>query len=305
MHGPLHEISLIEVLQLLGRSHRSGLLRVVGPDPDAPRTLHLHRGHVAALEPDAGDDALARALRHRHLLAADDPITAVPLADREQLREQLARRSIEAMMHWPRGRFDFTEGSTPPGPLAWSADLLVLALVDDESRRVELAGLLHEWHAVVTLAAPEEIAEGPRLALEGLDWRILDAVDGTRSVAEIAAMLDESLETLGARVRALEAAAILRTHAPVAESNGTPRESQASSAYETAATHLRQRVQHAPRDAEGWRTLGLAEVGAGRFEQAITAWQAWQEAAPERRAEADALIEAARTMMEALHSTRD
>jgi hypothetical protein len=304
MHGPLHEISLIEVLQLLGRSHRSGVLRVVGPDPDAPRTLHLHRGFVAALEPDAGDDALARALRHRHLLAADDPITAVPLADREQLREQLARRSIEAMMHWPRGRFDFTEGPTATGPLAWSADLLVLALVDDESRRVELAGLLHDWHAIVTLAAPEEIADGPPTALEGLDWRILDAVDGTRSVAAIAAMLDESLETLGARIRALEAAAILRTHAP-AETSGTPRELPESSAYETAATHLRQRVQHAPRDAEGWRTLGLAEVGAGRFEQAITAWRAWQDAAPERRAEADALIEAARTMMEALHSTRD
>jgi hypothetical protein len=64
-------------------------------------------------------------------------------------------------------------------------------------------------------------------------------------------------------------------------------------------------VEQAPRDAEAWRILGLAEVGAGRFEQAIAAWQAWQQAAPDRRADADALIAAARTMMEALQATRD
>jgi tetratricopeptide (TPR) repeat protein len=305
MHGPLHEISLIEVLQLLGRGHRSGVLRVVGPDPDAPRILHLHRGQVAAVEPDAGDAALDHALRHRHLLASDDSITAVPLADREQLREQLARSTIEAMMHWPRGRFDFTEGPTTAGPLAWTADLLVLALVDDESRRVELGEQLHQWHGVVGFAPVEALGAGERVSLEGTDWRILDAVDGVRNVAAIAAVLDEPLELVGARIRALETAAILQVHPPAPDVTTSARMALASGEYDAAATQLRQRVQHAPRDAEAWRTLGLAEVGAGRFEQAVDAWRAWQQAAPERRAEADALIDAARTMMEALHPTRD
>ncbi len=305
MHGPLHEISLIEVLQLLGRGHRSGVLRVVGPDPDAPRTLHLYRGQVAAVEPDAGDAALERALRHRHLLAAEDPISAVPLADRERLREQLARSTVEAMMHWPRGRFDFTESATTPGPLAWSADALVLTLVEDESRRVELGDQLHQWHGIVGFAPVAEVASGPRLVLDGTDWRILDAVDGVRHVAAIAAALDEPLEVVGARVRALEGAAILQVHPPAPDATMSARMALASGEYDAAVTQLRQRVHHAPRDAEAWRTLGLAEVGAGRFEQAIEAWRAWHQAAPERRAEADALIDAARTMMEALRTTRD
>lgn len=305
MHGPLHEISLIEVLQLLERGRRSGVLRVVGPDPDTPRTVHLHRGHVAAVEPDAGDAALDRAILRRHLAAADDPATALPVGEREMLRERLARTALEAMMRWPRGRFDFTEAATHPGPLGWSADALVLALVDDESRRVELGESLHGWHAIVAFPAPDALGRGGSFPFEGIDWRILDLVDGTRHVAAIAAALDEPLEIVGARIRALAAATILHVHPPAADDTMEAQVSLKSGQYEDAVTHLRSRVALAPHDAEAWRTLGLAEVGAGRFAEAIAAWEAWQRAAPERQAEATALINAAGTMMEALHDHRE
>src|ERR1043165_6914972 len=103
MHGPLNEIGLVEVLQLLERGRRSGILRVVGPDPTAPRTLHVCEGSVVALEPDAGDDALAGALAARHLVTLDpgspecgpDMLT---LAVREGVRAQLASQSLAGMM---------------------------------------------------------------------------------------------------------------------------------------------------------------------------------------------------------------
>lgn len=305
MHGPLSEISLIEVLQLLERGRRSGVLRIVGADTGEPRTVRIHRGRVAAVLPDADDQAIDRALVRRHLAPPDEAEGALSPAERERLRERLARTALEAMMHWNRGRFDFTEADTESGPLTWSADALVMALVDDESRRVELGEEMQDWHAIPAFCAADAVARGEVLALGALDWRILDVVDGQRDVAAISASLDEPLEDVGARIRELVAGGILQLLPPAADGTAEARQAIDAGRYDEAADRLRLRLHAAPQDAEAWRTLGLAEVGAGRFEGAVEAWTAWRRAAPERATEADALILAARTMMEALLDHRE
>jgi len=307
MHGPLDEIGLIEVLQLLERGGRSGILRVSGPDSAMPRTVLIHAGRVAAIEPDAGDAALERALVRRHLASPEDRDgSGVDHATREAVRRRLAQRALGTMLHWTRGRFDFSEGRTAPGPLDWSADALVLTLVEDESRRVALAEALGEWHAVPAFAAPDTIAAGDRVQLDPLDWRILEATDGQRDVAAIAALLEEPLEDVGDRVQALEAAAILQLRSSPREQRQAPaRPMPDEGERDATARRLRERVAQHPEDAEGWRALGLAEVGAGRFDLAIEAWSTWQRVAPERADDAAMLILAARTMMEALRDSDD
>jgi len=304
MHGPLDEIGLIEVLQLLERGGRSGILRVSGPDPAMPRTMRIHEGRVVALDPDASEAALSRALVRRHLALPDDRDgTSIDPAVRDMVRQRLAQRALGTMLHWTRGRFDFSEGRTAPGPLDWSADALVLALVEDESRRVALAEALDDWHMVPEFEAPAVIAEGDRVTLDPLDWRILDATDGNRDVAAIAARLEEPLEDVGDHIRGLQAAAILQLR-PAARGSQSPSvEAPGQGRHDDAVGRLRQRVAREPDDAEGWRALGLAEVGAGRFDLAIEAWSTWQRAAPERADDAAMLILAARTMMEALRDS--
>ncbi len=305
MHGPLSEIGLVEVLQLLERGRRSGVLRVVGTDPTTPRTLVLHQGKVAALEPDAGDAALRRALTSRHLLAPDEDATALPGAFRDALRRELAGRALGAMLHWSRGRFDFEERAADAGPLALSIDQLVLELVAGESRRVELAEALHDFHAVADFAPAERLMVGGAPSLSPLDWRLLDAVDGVRDVGALAAAVGEPLEDVAERVQALEAAAILVLRRAPANIAVEARAALEAGRYEDAAVLLRSRVAAAPHDAEAWRALGLAEVGAGRFDRAIEAWRAWQTAEPARAADAVSLMQAARTMLEALVDARD
>ncbi len=305
MHGPLSEIGLVEVLQLLERGGRTGVLRVVGTDPSAPRTLVLHQGKVAALEPDAGDTAVARALTSRHLLAPEEDASALPEALREVVRGELASRALGTMLHWSRGRFDFEEREAAAGPLALSIDQLVLDLVGGESRRVELAEVLHDFHAVADFAPAERLVAGDPPSLSPLDWRLLDAVDGVRDVGALAAAIGEPLEDVAERIQALEAAAILVLRRAPANIAVESRAALEAGRYEDAAVLLRARVSAAPHDAEAWRALGLAEVGAGRFDRAIEAWRAWQTAEPGRAADAVSLMQAARTMLEALVDARD
>lgn len=310
MHGPLAEIGLVEVLQLLERGARSGVLRVVGPDPTAPRVLELRGGRIAALHPDADDAAVARALIARHLAAEDpgaplDGPAAVAETERTALRERLAARALGEMMHWSRGRFDFEERPVPDGVLALSVDALILDVVDAETRRVELAVEFRDFHLVPAFVAPDRLRHGEPVTLEPIDWRILDAVDGVRDLAAVAAAIDEPPEDVAIRVRWLMGAAILELTEAPADVAVDARAAIEAGRYDDAVALLRTRVAAMPGDGTAWHTLGLAEVGAGRFDRAMEAWEAWRTAAPGHADEATSLIRAARTMLEALRDARE
>jgi hypothetical protein len=302
VHGPLSEIGLADVLQLLERGRRSGVLRVVGPDPRTPRTLTLADGRITALEPDASDAAVAAGLSTRSLAtldpsAPDDGPGAIPREVRDGLRRRLATRALSAMLQWVRGRFDFEEHPVDPGPLSLSPDMLVFDVVEAESRREDLAGATADFHAVPDFAAGDAFEHGGPVELGILDWRILDAINGVRDVSTIAERLGEPLEDVAERIRELTGSAILVLRRPLAEE---ARDAVTAGEYDEAVRLLRARVATVPDDGDAWRALGLAEVGAGRFDRAVEAWTAWQGAAPSHLEEAGVLIAAARTMLDAL-----
>lgn len=310
LHGPLHEISLIEVLQLLERGARSGQLRVVGPDPEIPRTVTLSRGRIVAISPDADDTAVSLGLIRHHLAVAEDDAVdgpaGVPDAVRHSMREHLATRALTLMLEWTRGRFDFAEATVKGGPLDWSPDTLVMALVRREALRLDLAQALDDFHVIptFTLLVPDTSPSAP-LCLEAADWRVLDAVDGQRDVAALAEYLGEAVEEVGDRVGRLVAAAILELHPATRDVTIEARVAIEAGRHDEAISQLHDRLVEAPQDGEAWRLLGLAEVGAGRFDRAIAAWQAWAGADARRADEASALLRAAHTTLEALHETRD
>lgn len=305
MHGPLQEIGLVEVLQLLARGERTGTLRVTGPDPTAPRTMHLSHGRIVSVGPAATDSVVHKVLVSRHLAAVETPPSELLGPIGEAVREELAMRSIATMLHWTRGRFDFSESPDESGPLDIPIDTVLVELVGSESQRVELAEQLDAFHAVPVFAPTEALEAGPPVVLEPLDWRILDGVDGTRDVGAIAAQLDEPLERVGERVRALQSAAILELRAAPRSNALAARAAIEAGRYDDAVLLLASRVEVMSGDREAWRLLGLAEVGAGRFDRAIRAWESWQAGDPALADEATTLITAARTMLEALRDHRD
>lgn len=310
LHGPLHEISLIEVLQLLERGGRSGHLRVVGPDQGIPRTVTLAKGRIVDLTPDADDAAVSLGLIRRHLAVAEDDAVdgpdGVPEAVRHAMREHLATRALTIMLQWTRGRFDFLEETITGGPLDWSPETVVLALVRQEALRLDLAQALDEFRVVPIFApqAPDATPSAP-LRLEVADWRVLDAVDGERDVAALADHLDETVEEVGERIRRMVAAAILELHPAVRDVIREARLAIEAGRHEEAVGLLQDRLVSAPQEGEAWRLLGLAEVGGGRFDRAIAAWQRWAGVDARRADEASALLRAAHTMVEALHENRD
>jgi tetratricopeptide (TPR) repeat protein len=308
MHGPLSEIGLIEVLQLLERGRRSGVLRITGAEAERGCRLCLADGVIVALEPDAGDAATRAALLARHLISDAEAAGEPGMLDRPlavEMRAQLALQSLAAMLHWRRGRFDFEASSVDGGPLSLSPDALAFHLVASETRRVDLAAPTAGFRAVPDFAASDVLASGDPPLLTPRDWRVLDLIDGIRDIATLASELDEPLEDVAACIQSLHAAAILELSQPTPEPAVGPRAAIDGGRYVEAARLLHARLAEHPDDGEAWRALGLAEVGAGRFERAIDAWQNWRASDPERAGDAAALMQAARTMVEALREPRD
>lgn len=304
LHGPLHEIGLVEVLQLLERGARTGRLRVVGPDPTVPRVIAMRQGRIVGVSPDADEAAVARGLVRRHLaVAADDAADgpqAVSAAVHAALRESLARRVLATMLTWTRGRFDFSEDPDASGHLEWSPDALLLDVVRREGVRLDLAEALGGFDRIPCFVGAPLRDPPPQLArLDAMDWRVLDAVDGVRDIADLAAVLDEPIEEVAERLRDLVAAAILDMREPPTDVATQARAAIEAGRHAEAIPPLQTRLATAPGDGEAWRLLGLAEVGVGRFAKAIEAWEAWATADPRRASEATALVRAAHTMLEA------
>jgi hypothetical protein len=310
LHGPLHEIGLVEVLQLLERGARTGRLRVVGPDPSVPRVIAIRRGRIVGISPDADEAAVARSLVRRQLaVAADDAADgpeAVAASVRVAVREALGRRTLAAMLAWTRGRFDFSEDATVTGLLDWSPDAVLLDVVRREGLRLDLAETLGGFDRVpvIAVAAAARTPLVP-VRLDATDWRLLDAIDGVRDIAALAAVLDEPLEEVAERLRDLVATAILDLRDPPMDVATQARTAIEAGRHAEAIPPLQARLAAVPGDGEAWRLLGLAEVGAGRFARAIEAWDAWAAADPQRAPEATALARAAHTMLEALQESRD
>ncbi|MEO5825812.1 MAG: DUF4388 domain-containing protein [Gemmatimonadales bacterium] len=297
MHGPLSEIGLADVLQLLERGRRSGSLRVVGPDPTTPRTLGLQDGRIVMVHPDATDDAVTAGLVARSLASASGESEPVPPIVREALRRRLAARALSRMMYWNRGRFDFEERTGEVGPLTLSPDALVLAMVAAEDRRATLGADMAGFQSVPDFGTSEAMASGPAWTPGVLDWRILDAVDGIRDVATMAALLGEPIEDVAGAIQVLVTSAILVLSPPLIDQ---ARRAIEAENFPGAITLLRHRLAVVPDDADAWRALGLAEAGAGHFDAAIDAWTAWQGIDPAHLDDASMLIHAARTMDDAL-----
>lgn len=208
IEGPLRELALSDVLQLLALSRKTGELTVRRDGEGAPISVFLEHGAVV------GAAAAGRSRRLGELLLLAGKVTErqVAAAAEEQRRSRgtllgavlVARYGVAAddvrrqlrfqveelvfdLSRWSEGHFRFEERP----PLDWGPVTIRLAtesLLMESARRVdELAAIQREHTAAdpVPRLANQPGAGAP-LDLQPLDWEVLAAVDGERDLREIA-----------------------------------------------------------------------------------------------------------------------
>ncbi|HEX7240066.1 MAG TPA: DUF4388 domain-containing protein [Longimicrobiaceae bacterium] len=214
IEGPIRELALSDVFQLLDLSRKTGMLTITADPGGRKATVRFERGAIvgAALAGSTGridrllllagkvteaqvNEAvrLQRASPGRRIGAILVEMGAVSETDlRRQLRFQIEETVFE-LIQWKDGYFRFEEGPPQDGSS-------VTVRVPTESLLMEAARRIDEWstleakvpHMEVVPALTGDSADGGTLDLHPSEWEVLAEIDGARSLREISSDLGRS-----------------------------------------------------------------------------------------------------------------
>lgn len=214
IEGPLSELSVHDVFQLLDLSRKTGILTLTSHRVGESGVVHFHRGQVVGASKKGRDptprigNILLRAgkvtegeLRRAHEIQLEQPgrrfgeILVEMGSIRPQDLEQALRFQIEetvyALLKWGDGYFSFAELEESPDPSP-------LVRIRTESLLMESARRVDEWTTIaqkipdaqaVPALAPGDGSRGAVLDLRPKEWEVLAEIDGHRCLSEIATAL--------------------------------------------------------------------------------------------------------------------
>jgi hypothetical protein len=214
IEGPLRELGIHDVFQLLDLSRKTGALTVTSALRDNQGTVYFDRGTVvfAAIRSNPhplgelllragkitdGDLDQARELQRRNpdgrrlgeILVESGAITRKELE--RQVRFQVEEVVFE-LMSWREGFFSFEEREVTDAPMEANIRISTEALLMEGARRIDewsrIEDKVPHLGVVPALAAAGEEHTG-LLDLLPKEWEVLAEIDGAKDLRAIAAML--------------------------------------------------------------------------------------------------------------------
>src|SRR5213593_2103403 len=304
IEGPLRELGIHDVFQLLDLSRKTGALRVTSEVRHNAGTIHFEDGTIVSAEIRSNPHPLGSLLLRTGKIAEADLERARDMQQRQgdkrrlgeilvalgaitprelerQLRFQVEEVIFE-VMSWREGYFSFVEGPLLDVPPAATVRIPTEALLMEGARRID------EWSriesriphlGVIAALAPPPSDGGGELDLLPPEWEVLAAVDGQRDVRAIARELGRSEFDVAKTLFGLESAGVVVLADP-----GTLRRERTSGAADLAALvaqaeavdELRRGLTLDPLLAAGHRYLGYALAAIGRFAEAVEQWSRWE-----------------------------
>jgi Flp pilus assembly protein TadD len=301
IEGPLKELNIHDVFQLLDLGRKTGALRVTSELRQNSGVVHFERGTVIAAQIASNPHPLGELLQRAGKLSEEDLTRARALqraGDARRLGEILVtiggitRRELERcvraqveevvfeLMSWSEGYFSFVEGATDREAIEAVASIPTEAVLMEAARRID------EWArieakiphlGVVPRIRPADDGAGAPLDLVPFEWEVLAAVDGQRSIRQVADAVGRSdfdvartiygLTSVGLVLLDTAAAAPAASRAPAAPSVRVE-EHLAMGDLESARVAAEEAIAAQPERPEGWAALGRSLLGMRRYEEA-------------------------------------
>jgi hypothetical protein len=242
IEGPLKELGLHDVFQLLDLSRKTGVLRITSHLRDNDGTVFFDSGAIvfASIRSNphrigdrllAGGRITSEELEHARAVQQREGgkrrlgqilVEMGALTPRE-LEHEVERHIEEAvfeLLSWREGVFSFAEGSISGAP----ADALVS--LPTEKVLMEGARRIDEWSRIETqvphlgvvpaLTPLDATGSAPQLDLHPSEWEVLAEVDSQRDVRQIASALRLSEFEVARTVFGLVTTGVVGLHDPAA-----------------------------------------------------------------------------------------
>ncbi len=247
IEGPLRELGIHDVFQLLDLSRKTGVLRVVSELRDNEGMVVFEQGKVVHAEIKSNPYPLGQLLlRAGKVTEADLARARAMQAERGDTRrlgeilvaigavaqrelERQVRAQIEAvtfeLMSWSEGFFSFGEGSVRELPMDASVKISTESLLMEGARRID------EWSRIAdkvpNLSVIPVFADVPDdhdglLDLLPSEWEVLAMIDGERDLRAVASGLGRSEFDVAKVVYGLLTTGVITLRRPERTSGGGP-----------------------------------------------------------------------------------
>jgi tetratricopeptide (TPR) repeat protein len=310
LEGPLKELHIQDVFQLLDLGRKSGVLRVTSELRQTGGTVSFERGGVVAAAMGRDPQPLgARLVRMGRISSAEleraralqesgdkrrlgDILVASGALSRRELDRQLKAQIEEAifeLLGWAEGYFRFEEGASCEAMVESPVRIPTEALLMEAARRMDewsrIEAKVPHLRVVPRLPPADTTASGP-LDLVPFEWEVLAAIDGQRDLHALAAVLGRTEFDVARTVYALSAAGVIvldsAPNATTGENGDEPiaplgpvRQALSKGEYEKAANALQEVLRSDPLLPEARRLFGVCQMALGRFRSAAETWSGW------------------------------
>jgi hypothetical protein len=215
IEGPLRELGIHDVFQLLDLSRKTGALRVTSELRDDEGYVLFEGGKVIHASVQSNPTSIERILRQAGKLTDSDlaAAAAIALPDGTGLGDRLVQAGIVSqkemerhlhqaiesvvfeLMSWREGFFSFEERAVGNVPIDAKIRISTESLLMEGARRIDewsrIADKVSSLSAVPDLA-PVEDDRASVLDLLPHEWEVLMMIDGTRDLRGIAGALGRS-----------------------------------------------------------------------------------------------------------------
>ena len=310
IEGPLKELGLHDVFQLLDLSRKTGVLRITSHLRNNEGTVYFKTGAIVFASirsnPHRLGERLLRAgkitpaeLEHARAVQQRESgrrrlgqivleMGAVTARELEREVERHIEEAVFELLSWHEGFFSFAEDGIEGAPTDALIELPTEKILMEGARRID------EWSRIeaqvphlgmVPLLAPLEPGhQSARLDLLPAEWEVLAEVDGVRDVRQIAAALRTAEFDVARTVFGLTTTGVVVLHDPSLARKSRPSLGDDAGAL-VAAAEIRLEtgdVEAAQEAAETALTLrpdeprvhlvlGRAHLAAGRHSEAVEA----------------------------------
>ena len=307
IEGPLRELGIHDVFQLLDLSRKTGVLRVTSELRHNAGTIYFENGSIVFAEIRTNPHPIGGLLLRNGKITEADLERARDMQQRQGDRRRIGeilvslgalthrelqrtvRFQIEEVvfevMSWKEGYFSFTEGELVDVPPEATVRVPVEALLMEGARRIDewsrIESRIPHLGIIASLAPPPETLEAG-LDLLPPEWEVLALVDGGRDVRGLATALGRSDFEVAKILFGLESAGVVMltdpgttvqgrtsTAADVAGLIARAEEALAAQDYDRARAGAEQAAGISPHDPTLHLLLGRIHLASGRTAEAV------------------------------------
>jgi hypothetical protein len=243
IEGPLKEMGIHDIFQLLDLSRKTGKLTATSKLRHNSGSVYFENGSVVYAEIDSNPHLLGNMLVSSGKISEGDLNVARDMQEKGDTRklgeilvsiEALSQRDLERQVRfqveevifelvgWHEGYFSFVEGELPELAPEERVSIATESLLMEGARRIDEWSLIERkipHLGVIPKFTPYDPAEKREGYLDLLptEWELLAAVDNERDVRGVATSLGRSEFEVAKAIFGLESAGILMLHEPTVD----------------------------------------------------------------------------------------